>query len=117
MATRLLLNLHEQVSRTAHYSTDPLTTMNENDTNAFSAVEFASFTGARDVESIAYDVNGLDLGGQTGGHGDEGRGFELKTLRESNREESRSGSRWVELEGRLTVPGRRPREPTNVDPG
>ncbi|KAG8951651.1 hypothetical protein FRC04_005939, partial [Tulasnella sp. 424] len=55
MATRLLLNLHEQVSRTAHYSTDPPTTMNENGANALSTVEFASLAGERDVESVMCD--------------------------------------------------------------
>ncbi|KAG8939008.1 hypothetical protein FRC04_007129, partial [Tulasnella sp. 424] len=52
MATRLLLNLHEQVSRTAHYSTDRPTATHENGANALSTVEFAPPAGERDVESI-----------------------------------------------------------------
>ncbi|KAG8949610.1 hypothetical protein FRC04_008356 [Tulasnella sp. 424] len=119
MATRLLLNLREQVSRTAHYSTEPPTTTNENSTNVLSTVEFASATRAKDEESVAYDVNGgvasSDDGSRPGGHGDEGRGFELKALRDADIEELRSGSGWVESEARLTVPSRRLHGPTNVD--
>ncbi|KAG8939010.1 hypothetical protein FRC04_007131 [Tulasnella sp. 424] len=119
MATRLLLNLHEQVSRTAHYSTDPPTTMNENGANAISTIEFAPIAGERDAESVMYDVKGDGTSSsdrrRTEGFDDERRRFELKDSRETNMEGLRSGLGWVESEGRLTVPGRGQCGPTTVD--
>ncbi|KAG8984967.1 hypothetical protein FRB90_005020 [Tulasnella sp. 427] len=50
MATRLLLNLHDQVSQTACY-TDPPTTINGRAGDRLSTVEFAVLPRARDVES------------------------------------------------------------------
>ncbi|KAG8949613.1 hypothetical protein FRC04_008359 [Tulasnella sp. 424] len=97
MATRLLLNLHEQVSRTAHYSTDPPTTMIENHTNALSTVRFASLPGAKDVESVTYDVSGCGPStgnkSRTGGPSrcDEGTRSDLKAFGETGRENSRWG--------------------------
>ncbi|KAG8951650.1 hypothetical protein FRC04_005938 [Tulasnella sp. 424] len=121
MATHLLLNLHEQVSRTVHYSTDPPTTMNENGGNALSTIEFAPPDGERDVESVMYDVSGdgpsTSDKRRTEVYDGERRRFELKDLREADREGLRSGLGWVEAEGRLIVPGRRQCGPTKVDPG
>ncbi|KAG8921331.1 hypothetical protein FRC00_008802, partial [Tulasnella sp. 408] len=58
MATRLLLNLHDQVSRTVHYATDPQATAFEGGENAFSTVEFAHPARERDVGSAFHPVSG-----------------------------------------------------------
>lgn len=117
MATRLLLNFHDQVSRTAHYPTDSPTTVCEGQTNAFSTVEFALPAIIRDVESASHDMDGTDDGTRTGDRDDEGNAFELKALKENETKKSTPSTGWLESEGMLTVPGRRLRSAAKADPG
>ncbi|KAG8976369.1 hypothetical protein FRB90_009207, partial [Tulasnella sp. 427] len=82
MATRLLLNLHDQVSQTAHY-TDPPTTVDGG--AGVSTVEFAVLRRARDVESDGMGEGLNDespMGGST---------LELKPFEKNEREESNDG--------------------------
>ncbi|KAG8977264.1 hypothetical protein FRB90_008869 [Tulasnella sp. 427] len=84
MATRLLLNLYDQVSQTVHY-TDPPTTVDGGAGDRLSTVEFAVQRRARDVESdgMGEGLNDESLmGGST---------LELKPLEKDEREESNDG--------------------------
>ncbi|KAG8987503.1 hypothetical protein FRB90_003311 [Tulasnella sp. 427] len=101
MATRLLLNLHEQVSQTAHY-TNPPTTMNSGGIDRLSTtVEFAPFSQARDVESVLVDGRG---GGLEDEDWIEGSTLELKPLEKNDREELNDGLEWA-FNVRSAVPG------------
>ncbi|KAG9041256.1 hypothetical protein FS837_012491 [Tulasnella sp. UAMH 9824] len=91
MATRLVLNFHDQMSQTAHYPTDSPTRVCEGRTNAFSTVEFAVPAVTRDVESIPHDMYGgessTDDRTRTGDGDEEGNAFELKALKEEDGKE------------------------------
>ncbi|KAG9041257.1 hypothetical protein FS837_012492 [Tulasnella sp. UAMH 9824] len=124
MATRLILNLHDEVSRTAHYPANSPTTVHEDHTNAFSTVEFAPPAVTRDVESPSHDMHGGESGtndrtdrARTGDGDEEGNAFELKALKEDGKEESTPSTGELESKGMLTVPGRRLRGTAKVDPG
>ncbi|KAG8984968.1 hypothetical protein FRB90_005021 [Tulasnella sp. 427] len=93
MATRLLLNLHEQVSQTARY-TDTLTTIDGGAGDRLSTVEFAVLRRARDVESEGMGEGFKDeslIGGST---------LELKPLGKKDREEWNGGPEEIfDVEG------------------
>ncbi|KAG8920405.1 hypothetical protein FRC00_010083, partial [Tulasnella sp. 408] len=110
MATRFLLNLHDQVSRTVHYHTDPQATAFEDGQNALSTVEFAHPARERDVESAFHRVSGggSSLDDRTGARDrdDGGNAFEMKGLGEAGREESTLRPEWAESERTLSASGR-----------
>ncbi|KIO23943.1 hypothetical protein M407DRAFT_106213 [Tulasnella calospora MUT 4182] len=119
MATRLLLNLHDQVSRTAHYPAG--STVCEGHTNAFSTMVFAPLAVTGDVESALHDASGgrssTDNKTSREDWNDEVNVFEMKTLERTDREESILSPGWVDSERMLAVPGRRQRGAVKVDPG